>query len=134
MYTTFKSIFHLLLTACFIGLLLAFRLGDEKPVFNPQIVQDRDGDNSSCHQTEQGPVIDWTSSYKLKYDDFKANSKGSPGFAIATTSSAFGYSITDRGGEISGSIYVRFYCKESWWNPDFRLDEVLEHEQLRQKV
>jgi hypothetical protein len=118
------------LNGLFILSLFAFRLGDEKPVKTIGLLQKADGYQSPCHQTNQGQVIDWQPNYKLRFEDFKAGSKGSPGFAVATTSSAFGYSITDRGGEVSGSIYVRFYCEESWWNPDFRLDEVLEHEQL----
>ena len=108
----------------------AFRIEDNKQIVENLPSQIKDGDQSSCHQTAQGPVIDWNKDIKLKYTDFKATSKDGPGFAVATTSSAFGYSIIDRGGEISGSIYVRFYCEESWWNPDFMLDEVLEHEQL----
>ena len=75
-------------------------------------------------------MIDWQSGLKLKYADFKADSKGGPGFAVATTASAFGYSITDNNGKITGSIYVRFYCNESWWNPDVILYDVLDHEQL----
>jgi hypothetical protein len=130
MFVLFRPLSRLLLTALFILSLFAFRSADEKPAITAYLLQKPDGDQSPCHPTAQGPVIDWRSDYKLKYRDFKAATRSSPGFAVATTSSAFGYSITDRGGEVSGSIYVRFYCEESWWNPDFRLDEVLEHEQL----
>lgn len=130
MQTSFKSLYRLLLTAGLAVLLLAFRFGDEQPALTFESLPNFDGDKSVCRQTEQGPVIEWQSNYKLKYEDFKASSKSSPGFAVATTSSAFGYSIADRGGEITGSIYVRFYCEKSWWNPDYRLDEVLAHEQL----
>ena len=125
-----KSLILFLLATGIALIFAAFQAGDKKQITNKFASQIIDGDKSSCHQTEQGPVIDWHRDVKLNYADFKATSKGSPGFAVATTSSAFGYSITDRGGEISGSIYVRFYCEKSWWNPDFILDEVLEHEQL----
>ncbi|NQU34027.1 MAG: DUF922 domain-containing protein [Bacteroidetes bacterium] len=90
--------------------------------------------SSYCYQTPEGPVIDWDNDLKLKQSDFKATSKGTPGFAVATTASAFGFSIVDEDGEISGNIYVRFYCDRSWWNPDYKnseiLDDVLKHEQL----
>jgi len=130
MYNNSKSLILFLLATGIVLIFAAFKVRDEKPITNKFSSQIIDGDTSSCYQTEQGPVINWNKDVKLKYADFKATSKGSPGFAVASTSSAFGYSITDRGGEISGSIYVRFYCEESWWNPDFMLDEVLEHEQL----
>ena len=130
MHRLTKSFYSLLLSFGFVLFLGAFRIGDNEPLVNSHPLLPTAGGNSSCHQTEDGPVIDWQSGLKLKYTDFKAKSKGSRGFAVATTSSAFGYSITDNGGEISGSIYVLFYCEESWWNPDFRLDEVLDHEQL----
>lgn len=87
-------------------------------------------ENSSCNNTSEGPVIEWESDVKLKYSDFKADKKGSPGFAVATTASAFGYRIDDSGGEISGSVFVVFYCNKSWWNRDYLLNKVLEHEQL----
>lgn len=90
----------------------------------------KDDEKSRYRETEQGPVIDWQSALKLRYEDFKARGKGSPGFAVATTASAFGYSINNENGKISGSIFVRFYCNDSWWNPDYILDEVLAHEQL----
>ncbi len=126
----FKTSF--LLPASFIFILLpgAFRSADQTGTVTKYGFIGTDGETSSCRLTEQGPVIEWRSDSRLKYSDFKAEDKGSPGFAIATTSSAFGYSITDTDGDISGSIYVRFYCEESWWNPNFRLDEVLDHEQL----
>lgn len=130
MYTRSKRLLLFLFASATVLVLGAFQIDSQNVASGVGLPVMHEGNNSPCHQTEQGPVIDWQNNYKLKYEDFKAGSKASPGFAVATTSSAFGYSITDRGGEISGSIYVRFYCEESWWNPDFRLDEVLEHEQL----
>ena len=125
-----KQLLLILLISAPIVFMASFQIEGENPVIENQKLLSTDGDQSSCQQTEQGPVIEWNKNVKLKYADFKATSKGSPGLAVATTSSAFGYSITDSGGEISGNIFVRFYCEESWWNPDFKLDEVLEHEQL----
>ena len=122
-----KLLFVTLLSAGLLFFLGAFRPTDTVSVSDSYIT---DGEQSPCHQTDRGPVIDWRSDYKLRYEDFKGDPKGNPAYAVATTSSAFGYSITDRGGEISGSIYVRFYCEESWWNPDYRTEEVREHEQL----
>ena len=88
----------------------------------------------NCYQTPEGSVIDWDKWIKLNQSNFKASSKGSPGFAVATTASAFGFSIVDNNGSISGNIYVRFYCEKSWWNPEYKdsdiLDDILEHEQL----
>jgi len=130
MHNIIKPIFLFLTASVSIVLLAAFQPLVYAPGIKTLSSSTLEGDETGCHQTKHGPVIDWQPNYKLRFEDFKAGSKGSPGFAVATTSSAFGYSITDRGGEITGSIYVRFYCEESWWNPDFRLDEVLEHEQL----
>ncbi|MCF6170598.1 MAG: DUF922 domain-containing Zn-dependent protease [Bacteroidales bacterium] len=126
----FISLFYfLLLAAASLFSIDLFPQGDPEPLKNPPPFPEA-GEYSTCHQTGEGPVIDWYSRLKLKYSDFKAQSKGSPGFAVATTSSAFGYRIQDDGSEVSGSIFVRFYCEESWWNPNFIMDEVLEHEQL----
>ncbi len=90
--------------------------------------------SNNCYQSPEGLVIDWDKDVKLKQVNFKAISKGSPGFAVATTASAFGFSIVDDNGDISGEIYVRFFCEKSWWNPEYKnsevVDDVLEHEQL----
>jgi uncharacterized protein DUF922 len=89
---------------------------------------------NNYYKTPKGLVIDWSDSHKLKQSDFMAKRKGSSGFAVATTASAFGYSIVNDNGTISGSIYVRFYCDSSWWNPEYKVsdiqDEILDHEQL----
>lgn len=78
--------------------------------------------------------IEWREDSKLLQSDFKAKIHESPGSTVATTASAFGFSITDYNGDISGSIYVRFYPSQSWWNPEYSNDEnvenVLKHEQL----
>lgn len=75
-------------------------------------------------------IIDWSPGVRLKWSDFKAKEKTTPGFAIAASTCGFGYEGTQRGDEISVSIYVRFYKRESWHNDRYELQEVLEHEQL----
>lgn len=79
--------------------------------------------------------IDWDINNKLTINDFKSKNKESDGSAVAITASAFGFSITDSNGIITGSIYVRFYPNRSWWDPDHRINgenhnEILKHEQL----
>lgn len=130
MHQTIKSLLVILISTATVFFLSAFLIEDK--IMNVNLISHETipDNNSSCRSSKDGPVIDWKSDVKLKYSDFKADEKGSPGFAVATTSSAFGYSITDYGGEISGSVFVVFYCDKSWWNPDFMLNEVLEHEQL----
>lgn len=87
-----------------------------------------------ANKSPKEDIISWNKWKKLKQSDFKATNKSVNGFAVATTASAFGFQITDRNGEISGSIYVQFYCDSSWWNPDYKYDdnrhEILVHEQL----
>ena len=85
---------------------------------------------SSCHSTSNGLAINWHAHDKLDYSDFKAGKKNSRGFAIATASSNFGYEVDENNNGFSIDIYVHFYCKESWWNPNIRMDDVLSHEQL----
>lgn len=90
--------------------------------------------NTSCYNTPEGSAIDWDINTKLKYKDFKGDIRWSFGNAVASTYSGFGYSITDDNGEISGTIFVRFYCGKSWWNPELNKPDkiiyILKHEQL----
>ncbi len=90
--------------------------------------------NSGIGITKKGKIINWSSNTKLKQTDFRAKRKKVKGMAVATTASAFGYSITDNNGVITGSIYVQFHCNDSWWNPEYKNDdnrgEILKHEQL----
>ena len=126
-----KLLFLLLLSSGFVILLSAFSLGDKMQVMNSQY----DYDISYLHRnTYTGQILDWKRNLKLKHTDFKADSKGIRGSAIANTASGFGFNITDKNGEITGSIYVRFYCDKSWWKyeliPEEKRDYVLAHEQL----
>ncbi len=91
-------------------------------------------DTSKRRNKNDSNIIPWDSNRKLKQTDFRAKRKKVAGTAAATTASSFGYSISDYNGEITGSIYVQFYCKDSWWNPEFKKHEnrgeILIHEQL----
>ncbi len=90
--------------------------------------------NSKYLIIPEGDYIDWQSNTKLKYSDFKANKKWNQGNTVASSYCGFGYSITDNNGEISGSIFVRFYDEKSWFNPDLeesdKVNYILKHEQL----
>ena len=87
-------------------------------------------EETACRSTSNGLAIDWHIHDKLGYGDFKAKSKNSHGFAIATASSNFGYIVIEGTEDFEIDIYVQFYCKESWWNPRMKMDDVLSHEQL----
>lgn len=90
--------------------------------------------NSSKKNKTKSDIINWDPDQKLKQSDFRSKRKKVSGFAVATTASSFGYSITDNNGHITGSIYVEFHCNDSWWNPDYKNSEnraeILAHEQL----
>lgn len=79
-------------------------------------------------------TISWNKYRKLKPDDFQARKTRSNKGTAATTASGFGFNITNNNGDISGSIFVKFYMGDSWWNPDNnssrRRQLILEHEQV----
>lgn len=87
-------------------------------------------DIDRCHPTKDGPAIDWSPNMKLTWTDFKSTNKINKGFSVALSTCGFGYDGLIQGNEISVNIYVRFYCNDSWRNPDFNALDVLEHEQL----
>ncbi len=87
-------------------------------------------EQSRCQQTDGGPAIEWSPELKLVWTDFKSAHKVSRGFSIAASTCGFGYDGLVSGNKIEVNIYVRFYCEESWRNPDFDMEDVLEHEQL----
>jgi polyhydroxyalkanoate synthesis regulator phasin len=86
--------------------------------------------NDRYIQTEYGPAIEWAPSVKLEWNDFKANEKTTPGFAVATSTCGFGLESETKNGNTSHKVYVRFYCDESWHNSDVKIEAVLAHEQL----
>ena len=92
--------------------------------------QHPDKNQAEYRTTDAEMIIDWDPDVRLKWSDFKAKEKTTPGFAIAASTCGFGYEGTQRGREISVRIYVRFYKRESWYNDRYELKEVLEHEQL----
>lgn len=134
MHLSTKSLFSFLLSTSFLLFLSAFRFVDSKPQTSSLTSLQTNIINSSCYNTPEGTAIDWDSSLKLKHTDFKAGTKWSFGNKVASTYSGFGYSITDDNGNISGSIFVRFYCNKSWWNPELnkpdKITYILKHEQL----
>ena len=130
MFHTKKLSILILLAGSYVLFMSSFHIEENNDLVNKPVYSDNTKDNSSYHLTSEGTIIEWGSNVKLKYSDFQADKKRSPGFAVATTASAFGYRINDTGGEISGSVFVVFYCNKSWWNRDYLLEEVLEHEQL----
>ncbi len=102
---------------------------------NPNSATVASGD---CVHTQKGSAVNWHKNYPLTWDNFSAGEKGSPGFAVATASSNFGYELTDS-RRVKGKVYVRFYCEESWKHPRFAestserskriMQQVLAHEQ-----
>ena len=87
-------------------------------------------EQSRCRQTDGGSAIEWSPDITLVWTDFKSTNKVSRGFSIAASTCGFGYDGIVSGNKIEVNIYVRFYCEESWRNPDFNMTDVLEHEQL----
>lgn len=85
---------------------------------------------TTCKSTSQGPAIDWSPDAKLEWSHFKSAKKKGEGFAIAASTCGFGYDGVQHGNKIEVSIYVRFYCRESWHNKNYELQDVLDHEQL----
>jgi hypothetical protein len=81
-------------------------------------------------ETKNGLAIEWSPDVKLKWSDFKAKNRVSKSFSVATSTCGFGYDGIVRGDEIILNVYVHFYCYESWKNPDYHMNDVLQHEQL----
>jgi hypothetical protein len=74
MHKFLKSLPLFLFVSASLFFLQAFQISDEVLTEkNRQLIM-LDGDKSSCHQTAQGPVIDWQPDVKLNYTDFKAGS------------------------------------------------------------
>ncbi|MEJ2593992.1 MAG: DUF922 domain-containing protein [bacterium] len=88
------------------------------------------GQAGRCNETSRGTAIDWTPEIKLRWSDFRADKKGNVAFSVASSSCGFGYNGYVRGEEIRVSVFVRFYCEESWKEPGFSQPDVLQHEQL----
>lgn len=86
--------------------------------------------NARYLETKNGLAIEWSPDVKLKWIDFKAKNRVSKSFSVATSTCGFGYDGTVRGKEITLNIYVHFYCYDSWKNPDYHMNDVLQHEQL----
>lgn len=95
-------------------------------------------ENTISHTSPSGKsksnTITWNKYRKLKITDFQARRSRSNKNTAATTASAFGFNITDKNGQITGNIFVKFYKEDSWWNPENensrRKQIILKHEQL----
>ena len=87
-------------------------------------------ETTNYKNTPNGPVIEWAPDVKLSWPDFKSKKKVTSGFSIAASTCGFGFDGMIRGDEIVVNVYVRFYCNDSWKNPDYAMDDVLKHEQL----
>ena len=89
-----------------------------------------DENDSRYLETKNGLAIEWSPDLKLKWSDFKAKNRVSKGFSVATSTCGFGYDGIVRGDEIVLNVYVHFYCYDSWKNPNYHMNDVLQHEQL----
>lgn len=89
-----------------------------------------DTNSDRCKSTAKGMAINWEPGLKLEWSDFQSIKKVGKNFSIAASTCGFGYNGIIQGNEVKINVYVRFYCQESWRNPDFGSADVLEHEQL----
>jgi hypothetical protein len=86
--------------------------------------------SSRCSDTDRGPAIDWSPGVKLEWSDFRSRRRSSKDFSIAASTCGFGYDGIMRGNKIEVNVFVRFYCEESWRDPKYDRQDVLDHEQL----
>ena len=87
-----------------------------------------------CIQDNQ-PVLTWNESYKLSWQDFKADpNKNVSAVAITASGITFGYSIkqTDKEEVVSFSseVHAHFYPEQSWYKSERADVHILGHEQL----
>ena len=87
-----------------------------------------------CVQDNE-PVLSWNESFKLSWDDFKAEpNKNVSAVAITASGITFGYSIkqTDKDEVISFSseVHAHFYPEQSWYKSERADAHILGHEQL----
>lgn len=87
-----------------------------------------------CIQDNE-PVITWSSSYKLSWEDFKAKPNiNDDAVAITASGITFGFSFTetDKNEMVSFTteIFAHFYPEHSWYKKELANNHILEHEQL----
>ncbi|MEW4922987.1 DUF922 domain-containing protein [Algibacter sp. 2305UL17-15] len=87
-----------------------------------------------CVQNDNEPVISWSASYKLSWNDFKGKPRQNVS-AVATTASGitFGFSIRQSGGRVvsfTTEVHAHFYPKQSWYKVERADNHILGHEQL----
>ncbi|ULC58561.1 DUF922 domain-containing protein [Flaviramulus sp. BrNp1-15] len=87
----------------------------------------------SVHNDE--PVISWNESYKLSWNDFKAQPNNrSSAVAITASGITFGFSITQTDSNkvvsFTTEVHAHFYPEQSWYKIELADHHVLGHEQL----
>jgi hypothetical protein len=81
------------------------------------------------------PTQNWTSNYRLQWQDFKANPKlNTTTVAVTASGLSFGFSTTtsSRGHieDFDFTIEAQFYPEDSWYVKDRANHHILEHERL----
>ncbi len=85
-------------------------------------------------QSDNEPVMSWSESYRLTWEDFKAKPKYNVS-AVATTASGitFGFSVKQSDSRVisfTTEVEAHFYPEQSWYKADRADNHVLGHEQL----
>ena len=91
-------------------------------------------DNFYKIDEENRKYIDWDSNRKLTPGDFQSKEKKTGSVEVASASTGFGFAINNQNGNMSGSIFVRYFPESSSWDSN-RIDDdirnyVLKHEQV----
>lgn len=84
------------------------------------------------------PIITWSDSYKLTWDDFKDEPKeNSTAAAITASGITFEYSIKQsvfRVVSFKTKVLACFYPEKSWYKPQLANAHILAHEQLHYDI
>lgn len=84
------------------------------------------------------PIITWSDSYKLTWDDFKGGPKeNSTAAAITSSGIGFEYSIKQsvfRVVSFKTKVLACFYPEKSWYKAQLANAHILEHEQLHYDI
>lgn len=80
------------------------------------------------------PILNWSESYKLSWEDFKADPDfNSSAVAITASGLTFSFSVKETNTEVisfSTEVKAHFYPEKSWYKPELANDHILGHEQL----
>jgi hypothetical protein len=84
------------------------------------------------------PIITWSDSYKLTWDDFKGEPKeNSTAAAITSSGIGFEYSIKQNIFSVVSfktKVLACFYPEKSWYKPQLANTHILAHEQLHYDI